>query len=367
MIKFLRTLHGSLTLPTFFPDGTLGVVRGVDSTDLKKCGVEGLVINAYHLLVNALGDRLENFGDIHTLMRWDRPIITDSGGFQVMSLVRKSSKSGKLKDDEIIFYAKGGQKVILTPENSIRTQLKLGADILITLDDCTRPEMSQEEQEKSVERTIAWAKRSKKEFERLTASQPRKVQPCVARPLLFGVIQGGSDEMLRAECAKELIKIGFDGYCYGGFPVFEGKFLKNILEYSASLMPDDKPKYALGVGRPENIIESVKIGYQIFDCVVPTREARHKKLYIFNKDPKETDILRENFYQNLYFGNAQYQNDPAAVSKYCDCLTCQNYSRAYLHHLFKIQDVLSVRLATIHNLRFYSMLMEKLKEITSTC
>lgn len=362
MIKQLNTLHGSIPLPTFFPDGTLGVVRGVDSTDLEKYGVEGLVINTYHLLYQDLSKKIDQFKDVHSFMRWPHPIITDSGGFQVMSLIHENPGSGKITDEGVVFHLSRQKRTFLTPENSIQTQLALGTDIAIVLDDCTYSEISLKDQEKSVERTVAWAKRSKDEFEKLLRSQALPDVP--GRPLLFGVVQGGNDQKLREYCAKELIKIGFDGYCFGGFPVDKkGQFLSEILNFTAKLLPDDKIKYALGVGKPENIVECFKMGYGLFDCVIPTREARHKKLYIFNSDPKKVDLFEEKFYSNINIGQGRYEKDGEVISKFCDCLTCQNYSRAYLHYLFKIGDSLAVRLATVHNLRFYTQLMEKLKEI----
>ena len=339
-LKSLKTLHETLTFPTFFPDGTLGVVRGVDSTDLENAKIEGLVINTFHLLVNNMDQKIRKFKGIHGLMNWQRPIITDSGGFQVMSLVHDHPELGKISDQGITFKWEG-KKIMLTPENSIEFQLKLGTDIAIVLDDCTRPDQDLDDQKKSVERTIAWAKRSKEAFFQGEAL-PRKASPY--RPLLFAVVQGGNSKKLRKYCAEELIKIGFDGYCFGGFPVQSGKFLSEIVEYVAKLLPDDKPKYALGVGKPENIMECVRFGYQIFDCVIPTREARHQKLY-----------------PNINIGRGIYTQDKNPISKNCDCHTCKNFSRAYLHHLFKIKDTSAFRLATIHNLRFYSMLMESLK------
>lgn len=349
-VSYLSTLHGKIKLPTFFPDGTLGVVKGVDSKDLEAAKVEGLVINTYHLLVAGMGEKKEKFGGVHQLMGWGKPIITDSGGFQVMSLIHKNPELGKIKDEGAVFKLPDGPRIILTPEKSIRTQLELGADLLITLDDCTYPDQSLKEQEISVRRTIAWAKRCKEEFVQ-GPSLRSKARPY--RPLLFAVVQGGNNKKLRKHCAQELIKIGFDGYCFGGFPVdSKGKFLSGILKYVAGLLPDDKPKYAMGVGRPENIVECVTFGYQLFDCVIPTREARHKKLYVFDG---------KGLYESLYIGSGKYQNDKKPISLVCDCFTCQNYSKAYLHHLFKIGDSLAGRLATIHNLRFYSMLMEKLK------
>lgn len=356
MVKTLKTNHGDTQLPTFFPDGTRAVVKGVDATDLEEAGVEGLVINTYHLLTDKLADKIQNFPGVHGFMRWNRPIITDSGGFQVMSLIHDNPELGKITDEKITFKTpESGERITLTPEISIGLQLKLGTDIAIVLDDCTRPDANEAEQLKSVERTIAWAKRSRQEFDRLTEGKKEK-------PLLFGVVQGGNNLDLRKECARELIKIGFDGYCYGGFPVDkEGHFLSETVNFTAQQMPDDRVKYAMGVGRPENIVESFKYGYELFDCVIPTREARHKKLYIFAGDPQKLNLLADGFYSTLYLGSAKYDNDPAPISQYCDCFTCQHYSKAYLRHLFKVGDILAYRLASIHNLRFYATLMERLK------
>lgn len=357
-LKLLKTNHGQIKFPTFFPDGTRAVVKGgVDSLDLEAAKVEGLVINTYHLLCDDLNSKIQNVPGVHEFMHWKGPIITDSGGFQVMSLIYDNPGLGKITDEKITFkLPKSGKRVILTPEVSIDLQLKLGSDITIVLDDCTRPDQSESDQVKSVERTITWAKRSKAEFEKQTKGKKKK-------PLLFGIVQGGNSFDLRKECAKELVKIGFDGYCYGGFPVDkEGNFLSEVLEFVAKQLPEDKALYAMGIGRPENIVESFKIGYGLFDCVIPTREARHKKLYVFGGDPNKLDILGEDFYSTIHFGSAKYENDMSPVSNFCDCLTCQHYSKAYLRHLFKVGDMLAFRLASIHNLRFYSMLLEQLKQ-----
>lgn len=346
----MDTLHSSLTLPAFLPDGTTGVVRGVDSIDLKEAGIEGVVVSTFHLLVQGVG------GDLHKLMGWDRTILTDSGGFQVFSLLKNNPRLGKIKERGFEF-SWSGRKISLTPEDSIKLQLTLGSDILICLDQCTDPLMPYEFQKEAVKLTINWAKRCKEEFEKRLA---RLKTGSKKRPLLFAVIQGGDDRGLRKYCAEELVKMGFDGYCYGGWPVKKQDLsddspvlLEDILSYTASLMPDDSYKYALGVGKPRDIIKCHRMGYQIFDCVIPTREARHKKLYIF-KDSKGFD------YTTLTL-NTKVVEDKKAISSNCDCYTCRNYSRAYLYHLFKIGDTLAIRLATIHNLRFYSMLMERLK------
>ena len=352
-MKTLQTVHGSLDLPTFFPDGTIGVVRSVDSRDLESAQIPGIVVSTFHLLVHDIKTSLHDFMNFH------RPILTDSGGFQVFSLLRDNPRSGKISDKGFEF-SWDGKKIDLTPEESIKQQLRLGSDILICLDQCTDPAKDYQFQKEAVELTIKWAKRCKEEF---TKNFKFKIlNSKKTRPILFAVIQGGDNKDLRKYCAEELIKIGFDGYCYGGWPVSTspeagggpGKpvLLEEILEYTASLMPSDKPKYALGVGKPEDIIKCVKWGYDIFDCVIPTREARHKKMYIFNSS--------KGLGYTTFSLNTKSAKDFGPISKNCDCHTCKNFSRAYLYHLFKVGDTLAFRLATIHNLRFYTNLMQRL-------
>lgn len=352
VLKVLKTKSGDIPLPAFFPDATRGVLKGgVDSRDMDQVQVEGLVINTLHLLSDP-----KDSVDMHQFMNWPKPFITDSGGFQVLSLIHNNYKHGQLTDHEAIFHTNSGQKIIFSPELSIQMQLHLGTDIAICLDDCTKPDSPLANQEKSVERTIAWARRCKVEFELLTENQPIK-------PLLFAVIQGGNSKTLRQKCAQALLEMDFDGYCYGGWPVDgDRQFLSEILEYVARLIPDNKPKYAMGVGKPENIVECFKIGYNMFDCVIPTREARHKKLYIFSEDPQSIEILEKPFHSSISLQQSIFKGSNDRISKYCDCLTCQNYSIGYLYHLFKIKDILALRLATIHNLRFYTQLMQLLKQ-----
>ncbi|OGE23626.1 hypothetical protein A2688_00495, partial [Candidatus Daviesbacteria bacterium RIFCSPHIGHO2_01_FULL_38_8] len=294
-----------------------------------------------------LVDLAKTGSDMHKFMSWSKPFITDSGGFQVLSLIHNRKNNGEINDKGLIFLDENKQKVHFNAEKSIQTQISLGADILICLDDCTKPDAPLKSQEESVQRTITWANRCKDEFIKLTKDMEEK-------PLLFAVIQGGNEKALRKKCAQELLKIGFDGYCYGGWPVDETKtFLTEILNFTASLIPDNFPKYAMGVGKPQDIVNCFKMGYNMFDCVIPTREARHKKLYRFTEN---------NLYETISLQKAVFKNSTEPVSKYCDCLTCQNYSLGYLYHLFKINDLLAFRLATIHNLRFYSRLMEILKD-----
>lgn len=272
-----------------------------------------------------------------------------------MSLVHNHPKSGTISDKEVVFFQKTKDEINFNAEKSVQMQLKLGADIVICLDDCTKPEDSIETQEQSVQRTVAWAKRCREEFDRLTKGKKQK-------PLIFAVVQGGHHKSLRKKCAQALIEIGFDGYCYGGWPINQNReFMTEIIKYTASLLPNSKPKYAMGIGTPQNIVDCFKMGYGMFDCVIPTREARHKKLYIFKDNLKNLNLLEDNFYQTLSLQQGRFRSDLNPISRNCDCLTCQNYSLSYLYHLFKIKDILAFRLATIHNLRFYAMLMEELK------
>ncbi|MCL2399413.1 MAG: tRNA guanosine(34) transglycosylase Tgt [Defluviitaleaceae bacterium] len=341
--------HGDVQLPAFFPDATRGVVRTIDAQDLDKCHIPGLVMNAYHLLSKPGPSTIKALGGLHAFSGWQKPILTDSGGFQVFSLIRENEKFGEIRRSEIIFRPDGkkGKKVSITPEKCIQAQFAYGSDIIMCLDYCTHPDDPPEINRLSVDITIDWARRCKDEYNRLVVNSQHK-------PLIFGIIQGGSDLAVRKECAEALIEIGFDGFGFGGWPLdSSGKLTEDILAYTASLMPDNTPKYAMGVGRPEGIVACLKMGYNLFDCVIPTREARHNRLYVFNQE----------FYEYFYPLDDIYRRDPRPISDLCDCHTCQNYSRGYLRHLLAIGDSLGHRLATIHNLRFYTMLMERYNHI----
>jgi len=348
--------HGEVTLPAFFPDGTKGVVRCVDKHDLENCKVSGLVMNAYHLLTKPGPALIKDVGGLNKFTSWDRPILTDSGGFQVFSLIQENEKYGKIRPNEIIFYPENAKsKIILTPEKCIQAQFAYGSDIMMCLDYCTHPNASYEINERSVDITIKWAKRCKEEYLKLLKA---KKIPNEKRPLLFAIIQGGDNFELRKKCADALIEIGFDGFGYGGWPLDnDNNLVTDILEYTAKLMPDETPKYAMGVGRPEEIVLCNKMGYNLFDCVIPTREARHNRLYVFND---EIDLDSDDFYHFHYILDEKYYRDTNPISDKCDCYCCKNYSRAYLRHLYKIGDSLAYRLATIHNVRFYTMLLEML-------
>lgn len=351
--------HGPLHLPVFLPDATLGVVRAVDSVDLERCGVPALVMNTYHLMQHPGSSTVQALGGLHTMSAWPRPIVTDSGGFQAYSLIRQNAKYGKLTSDGIVFQPDGAErKFQLTPEKCVQLQVSYGADLVMCLDDCTHVDDPPAEQEKSVQRTIAWAKRCKREFTRLMAEK-RLAE--AARPKLFGVIQGGGSRELRQRCAEALLEIGFDGYGYGGWPLdAEGELLSDLLGYTRELVPTHFPMHALGVGHPANITASVQMGYGIFDSALPTRDARRGRLYTFTAAAAQPVSTNRDWLRFLYITDDKYIKAAEPISAYCDCLTCTHYSRGYLHHLFKNNEANFMRLATIHNLRFMMQLMARL-------
>lgn len=353
-----------MIFPVYFPDATRGVVRSLDSLDLQETKVEGMIVNTYHLLSQPGTSVIKEIGGVKKFMNWDGWAISDSGGFQLLSLIYKNRSMGKVNDDGIVFY-RGSQgqkkKYYFTPEKSIQVQFALNTDIIICLDDCPSAKAKEKEIEASVERTINWAKRCKEEYRKQI--DLRKIKDA-ERPLLLAVIQGGNDKNKRKYCAKELLKIGFDAYGFGGWPLdSEGKFNFDLVNYTASLMPPELPKFALGVGNPQAIIEGFKAGYNIFDCVLPTRDARHQRLYVFEKNPEKADILNDqNLFGFVYIMREKYVRDNRPISELCDCYACKKYSRAYLHHLFAIEESLAWRLATIHNLRTYTLLIENLRK-----
>lgn len=359
----IKLPHGEIILPAFFPDGTRGVVRTVDSTDLENSHVTGLVMNTYHLMTKPGQDTIKKLGGLNEFINWRNPILTDSGGFQVFSLIRENSKYGEIRENEIIFKNESkNKKIILTPEKCIQAQFSYGSDIMMCLDYCTHPNDPDNINRKSVDTTIRWAKKCKKEYLRILDDKKWKD---AETPKLFGIIQGGNDKVLRKECAQALTEIGFEGFGFGGWPLDkDGNLIDDILAYTAELMPNNSVKYAMGLGNPEAIVKCFEMGYNLFDCVIPTREARHNRLYIFNEDYEslhDIDVNDKKFYNFYYVKDDNYWRDKRPISKICDCHTCRNYSRAYLRHLYMIGDGLAYRLATIHNLRFYTMLMEHLR------
>jgi queuine tRNA-ribosyltransferase len=358
----VETGHGDLALPVFLPDATRAVVRTVGSAGLEACGVPGLVVNVFHLSSRPGVGLIKQAGGIHPFMSWQRPVASDSGGFQLMSMIRENRKYGRITRRGIHFtdIDAGRKKVLFTPERSIRLQFDLGSDLIVCLDDCPSPEASPAEVETAVERTIAWAARCREEFDRLAEVRMRVGEP---RPFLFGVVQGGYDRALRKRCADALLPLGFDGYGFGGWPLTpDGELAAEILAYTASLTPDELPRWALGIGSPEHVVACYNMGWRIFDCVLPTRDARHGRLYVWNADDVARTHLRGNdFYHFVYIRDDKHKRAYGPLSEACDCPTCRRYSLSYLHHLFDVDDPLGQHLATMHNLRFYTQLMERLQ------
>ena len=357
--NFFKSRVGNIPLPVFFPDATRAVVRSLDTSDLELTKTPGILVNTFHLWQELGADVLKKFGGIREFMDWPGAVISDSGGFQVMSVIKSKNIKGKITDEGAVFYPSKNKKKILTPEKSIEFQMTLNVDMAVVLDDFTDPAADYDEARVSVERTLAWAKRSKAEFENICKT--RKLGE--KRPYLLGVVQGGKYQDLREFCTKELVKIGFDGLGYGGWPISED----GAFDYkSAKSISDNTPSnyflYGLGVGKPDEILGCAKLGFNIFDCVLPTRDARHGRLYVYNFDSiDDINLNVDKFYSFYTPGKEKYYKDDSPVSTACDCLLCKKYSKAYLAHLFRIGDFTAGRLATIHNLRFYSILMSKIR------
>lgn len=358
--KYFKTKNKKISLPIFFPDATRAGVKTVDSQDLVNSKTAGILVNTYHLYRDLGYSTIEKYKGIGGFMNWNGGIISDSGGFQVMSLVKKKGASGKITDEGVIFKPKSGKKVLFTPETSIKFQFSLDPDMMVVLDEFTQPGASYRQARETVERTIDWAKRSKAEFERICKQKKLTKKE---RPYLLGVVQGGDFLDLRAYCTKALVEIGFDGLGYGGWPIREDKtFNYDVAKVIAQNCPKEYFLYGLGIGKPHEIVECVKLGYTIFDCVLPTRDARHKRLYVYNANSiEEIDLGNPKFYSYYVPDKERYFADNTPVSSACDCLLCTHYSKGYLAHLFRIKEMTALRLATIHNLRFYSILVEKLR------
>lgn len=357
-LKILETSRGNLHLPAFLPDATRGVVRTIDAKDLQNSGIECLMVNALHLSNHPGISVIKKHGGIHEFMGWNKPIFSDSGGFQVFSLINNSAKMGSVSKRGFVYrLTKGGKKNILTPEKSIQNQFRINTDAIFCLDYCTHPDAEKNLQQESVQITIDWAKRCKKEFERQLNQQKITGKP----PFLLAVIQGGNNKELRKRCSDGLFEIGFDGYGFGGWPVDRNGNLVEAVEMVAEWVPGNYPLHALGIGKPENIVSAFHLGFNLFDCVLPTRDARHNRLYVFKDRLENINLKVNDFYKYIYIQDNSNIRKTMPIDKNCDCFCCLNYTISYLHHLFKIEDPLLNRLATVHNLRFYSRLMERLR------
>lgn len=356
--KIIKTKHGDLKTPVFLPDATRGYIKLLNNNEARQVGVNSMVVNTFHLYLQPGMKLIKKAGGIHNFMNWQFPLLSDSGGFQVFSLINQKNKKsplGKISEKGVIFKSPlDGFSHELTPEKSIQIQFDLGVDMMVCLDDCPSNDLSKEEMEKSVIRTVAWAKRCRKEYDKQI--KKRKIKDS-ERPLLFSVIQGGAYLDLRRDCAEELIKIGFDGYGFGARPVDkDGNFLEEVLAYTADLIPENSFRFALGVGMPEDIMRCARMGWDIFDCVIPTREGRHGRLFYFKKRD-----LKKNFYYTINIVNSKFQKDFSPINKESGIKDLREYSKAYLYHLFKTKDPLGQRLASLNNLEFYNKLMKKLR------
>ena len=327
--------RGEVNTPTFMPVGTCGTVKAMTVEEVKELGAEIILGNTFHLSLTPGTDVIEAHGDLHDFMNWQGPLLTDSGGFQVFSLghIRKISEKG------VSFSSpKDGAKIFMGPEESMQIQQKLGADIVMIFDECIAYPSEKPAVDQSMQLSLRWAKRSKDEHQRLNNDNA-----------LFGIVQGGMHEDLRQQSVEALIEIGFHGYAIGGLSVGEPKAkMIEVLEYLPDAMPADKPRYLMGVGTPSDLVESVARGIDMFDCVLPSRNARNG--YLFTS----IGIVK--------IRNAKYKLDTGPLDANCDCSTCQNYSRAYLHHLQKTNEILGSRLNTLHNLYYYQSLMASMRE-----
>ncbi len=342
------------------PIATKGSIKALDSADIKNLGAEIILSNTYHLYLRPGTKVLHKFGGLHKFMNWKGPILTDSGGFQVFSLgARMEEKNGgnswvKLSENGVEFRSHiDGAKHILTPENAIQIQLAIGSDILMVLDECPSALATKEYLIDSLELTTRWAKRCKDEKIRLEKKNKK-----LRKSLLFAIVQGGTSANLRKISAKQLINIGFNGYALGGLAVGEPvREMLKTLDAAVPFLPEDKPRYLMGVGYPEQIVEAVKRGIDMFDCVLPTRNARHGLLFTNLKVSKNLKVS----YKTIRIKQSRFAKDTNPIDSSCKCPACQNYSRAYLRHLFSAEEPLALRLATIHNVHFYLSLMKQIQ------
>ena len=372
-MRSIQIKSHTIELPTYLPDATLAVVRNLLSSQVAATGITGAVVNTYHLRTQPGLETLKAFGGVHQFMQWPGFIASDSGGFQLFSLIAKNPQLGKVVDDGVVLYTdtKRQHKTLFTPEDSIIAQFAINSDIMICLDDFTPPDADEKRIAQSVERTIEWAKRSKAEFLRQLELHGYTGWNDAGRPKLFAPIQGHTHKTWRAHCAQELLAIGFDGFGLGGWPFTDTGFDYDFCAFNASLTPDEFPRFALGVGTPENIIRLRQMGYDFFDCVLPTRDARHHRLYVLKITKLTTlwpqllsnpeSVNRSSWLEYAYLNRTAFAQQQKPLDPDCPCELCQHYSPAYLHHLFKAQDALAFQLATLHNLTTYARVIAWIK------
>lgn len=333
----LITPRGEIRTPAFMPVGTAGTVKAMYMDQVKDLGADIVLGNTYHLMLRPGAEEIAALGGLHNFMKWDGPILTDSGGFQVMSL----SKLRKISEEGVNFQSHiDGRSYMLTPERSIEIQTLLGANIRMILDECTPFPATEKQARDSMALSTRWAERSKKAFQQYDKGEG---------DALFGIVQGGIYETLRLESVSNLLEIGFDGYAVGGLAVGEGQEeMLKVLDFIVLAMPENKPRYLMGVGTPEDLIQAVSRGIDMFDCVMPTRAGRHGLAY-----------TRKG---KVNFKNARHANDPRPIDEESDCPAASQYSRAYLHHLVRCGEYLAAMLLTWNNLHYYQTLMQEIRK-----
>lgn len=369
-LGILRTARGVVKTPVFIPVATQAVLKTLSPEEIKKLGADIILANTYHIMLRPGGKLVKKAGGLNRFMGWPGPILTDSGGFQVFSLSGHRRAGGeslvKVTDRAVLFKSYvDGRRHVLTPEEALRIQLDLGVDIAVCLDECVALPAGRADLKRSVDLTSAWAARTKIYYDKMN----KKKKSGGAKTLLFAVIQGGLDRRLRLKSANDLTALDFDGYNIGGLAVGESASEREkMLAYITALMPADKPRYLMGVGYPEDIIAAVRQGVDMFDCVIPTREGRHGRLFFWREKFKISDFKKisksnfKSFYRLANMVNAKHRNDSAPINPASRFPELRDLSKAYLHHLFKIKEPLGARLATLNNLEFYLGLMEKIRK-----
>ena len=329
----VSTAHGVIQTPAFMPVGTAATVKAIKFSDIKKSGAEIILGNTYHLMLRPTAELIQKLGGLHKFMNWDKPILTDSGGFQVMSL----SKIRKISDAGVEFSSHlDGTKYFVSPERSIEIQHMLGSDITMIFDECVQYPATFEQAKTAMDRSILWAQRSKTAFQKRSGYG------------IFGIVQGSTFADLRKISAEKLIEIGFDGYAIGGLAVGEGqKSMFEVLDYTPDFLPQDKPRYLMGVGKPSDIVGAVARGVDMFDCVIPTRSGRTGQAFTRHGA--------------INIKNAKHRDDEKPLDEKCGCYACQNHSRAYLHHLSKSGEILAAMLLSEHNIFYYQDLMRDIR------
>ena len=330
--------RGEIRTPAFMPVGTAATVKAMKPEDVRRTGADIILGNTYHLMLRPGAERVARLGGLHAFMNWDRPILTDSGGYQVMSL----SDLRKITEEGVRFSSHlDGSKHLLTPERSMEIQRLLGSDIVMAFDECPRADEPRDVIARSMEMSMRWAKRSRDGFD--------SGGDHAARSALFGIQQGALDEELRGQSAQALREIGFDGYAIGGLAVGEGQeAMFATLDFAPGQLPDDRPRYLMGVGKPDDLVGAVERGVDMFDCVLPSRSGRNGQAFTWNGP--------------LNIRNAKHAEDSGPLDERCTCPTCAKYSRAYLHHLVRSGEILGAMLMTEHNLSFYQQLMQAMRD-----